>query len=203
MFDHPVTVRQLRQARLLEADQSRFPVIGDHAAWPRRRRRRRFGRRSTSANPLDRSLELFAGLDRRALDRLARHFEVIDLAPGASLGRQGEPASMFVVVLTGRIGVTLDGLPLTVLDAGAQFGALPLLDGGPGRFSRASFDVLEPSRVAIANRRGFFEIVDRFPAVRRRIVRIADIRRAYLEGHADASALAADRATNPFPVHLT
>ena len=106
------------------------------------------------------------------------------------------------MILEGRIGVTLDGLPLAVLDAGSQIGALPLLDGGPGRFRRASSDVLEPSRVAIADRIQFQQILKQHPLVGHRIRQVAETRRAYFEGHADAKAIAADLAEHPFPVHL-
>ena len=133
---------------------------------------------------------------------MARHFSIVDVADGAALARQGDPATDFVVVLDGRIGVSIDGFPIAVLDAGSQFGALPMLDGAPGRFSRASYNVLEPSRIAVADRRHFFEILKNFPVVGQRILQIAEIRRAYLQGHADGRALEADRETSPFPVHL-
>ena len=197
----PVSVQLLRSAQLFDAEQYRMchhpadptdkPSLLSKILHPR-----------SSPADIDGSLELFVGLDQRALHRLAHHFSIVDVADGAALARQGDPTNEFVVVLAGRIAVSLDGLPLAVFDAGAQFGALPMLDGAPGRFSRASFDVLEPSRVAIADRDQFFEILKRFPVVGRRILQIAEIHRAYLRGHADARALAADREESPFPVHL-
>ena len=205
----PSSVHQLRHADLLTADQYRRCHQSDRS--PERERPRFVSMivRRLSRVPdlhgapgLDGTLELFVGLDRRSLERLARHFSFAEVSDGASLARQGDPTSEFVVVLSGRIGVSLDGSPLAVFDRGAQFGALPLLDGDPGRFSRASFDVLEPSTVAIADRDHFFEILKNFPIVGRRILRIAEIHRAYLRGHADARALAADRQSSPFPVHL-
>ncbi len=59
-----------------------------------------------------------------------------------------------------------------------------------------------PAPIAVADRDQFFEILKNFPTVGQRILQIAEIRRAYLRGHADARALAADRETSPFPVHL-
>lgn len=205
----PISVRHLREADLLAAEQHRLRHRPDSS--PRQERRgfmsmivRRMSRIASidDAPKLDAALELFVGLDRPTLERLARHFSFVEVNDGASLARQGEPASEFVVVLAGRIGVSLDGSPLAVFDAGAHFGALPLIDGAPGRFSRASFDVLEPSRIAMADRDQFFEILKNFPVISQRILYIAEIRRAYLRGHADAHALAADRETAPFPVHL-
>lgn len=197
----PISVQHLRQADLITAEQYRLRHRSDPRPSLAKRRGLSWGR-SRRLPALDGSLELFVDLTRRERDRLAKHFAIVDVEAGDSLARQGEPATEFVVVLSGRIGVSLDGLALAVLDQGAHFGALPLLDGGPGRFSRASFYVLEPSRIAIAHRHEFFKIMDAFPLVGRRIVQLAEIHRAYLRGHADARALAADRDAHPFPVHL-
>jgi CRP-like cAMP-binding protein len=199
----PISVHQLRSAQLLEAEQYRMSHRADvRSAFGTASVMSRIWHRATKPADLDGSLELFVGLDQRALHRLTRHFSIVDVADGEALARQGDPTTEFVVVLAGRIGVSLDGLPIAILDAGSQFGALPMLDGSPGRFSRASVNVLEPSRIAVADRDQFFEILKNFPVVGQRIVQIAEIHRAYLQGHADARALAADRETSPFPVHL-
>ncbi len=199
----PTSVQQLRHADLVAADQYRLSHRSDSSdAGDKPRFLRMFHHHAPNRPVIDGSLELFVGLDRQQLDRLALHFSFVEVNDGASLARQGDPAREFVVVLSGQIGVSLDGLALAVFDRGAQFGALPLLDGAPGRFSRASFDVLEPATIAIADRSQFFDILKNFPVVGQRIVQIAEVRRAYLRGHADARALAADRDTAPFPVHL-
>jgi CRP-like cAMP-binding protein len=199
----PAHVHQLRQGDLITAEQYRLRHQSDQLKLSAKRRlSSRLSRRSRPAPPLDGTLELFVGLNRPELVRLAKHFTILDVTDHDSLARQGEPTSEFVVVLDGRIGVSLDGLPLAVLDPGAQFGALPLLDGASGRFSRASFYVMEPSRIAVAYRHEFFRIMDDFPLVGRRIVQLAEVHRAYLRGHADATAIAADRQAHPFPVHL-
>jgi hypothetical protein len=199
----PSSVQQLRFAQLLEAEQYRMSHRPDvRSAFGTASVMTRIRRLTSRPEDLDGSLELFRGLDQRTLHRLTHHFSIVDVSDGASLARQGDPTTEFVVVLAGRIGVSLDGLPIAVFDAGSQFGALPMLDGAPGRFSRASFNVLEPSRIAIADRDQFFEILKNYPIVGKRIVQIAEIHRAYLRGHADALALAADRETSPFPVHL-
>jgi CRP-like cAMP-binding protein len=198
----PVSVHQLRRADHIEAEQDRRSHRVGHEVPRGKRHSVSPWSRMTKPTELDGSLELFVGLNRRSLKQLARHFVFVELAPGEVLGRQGETASEFVVVLEGQIGVTLDGLPLAVLDQGSQFGALPLIDGGPGRFRRASFDVLEPSRLAVADRLQFVQILKQHPLVGHRIRQIAEQRRAYLQGHADATALHADRERDPFPVHL-
>lgn len=207
----PVSVRQLRTADLIEAEQTRS---GRQPASRRRSSiralttgliRRVWPERSTHSEPSLApygSHELFAGLDQRTLARLSEWFVLVDLDAGDSLGRQGEVAPEFVVVLEGRVGVSLDGLPVAVLDAGSHFGSIPLLDDGPTPYQRASFNVLDPCRVALASRLQFASVLDDFPVVAQRIRAIADVRRAYLLGRADAGAAAA-ASTEDFPLHLT
>ena len=100
------------------------------------------------------------------------------------------------------IGVTIDELPVAVFDTGSHFGALPLLDGGPDRFAVATFSALEPTFVAVAKPGTFDEIVKQYPLIGVRVRWVAARRRAYLQGHADAKAMYADRITQPFPVHV-
>jgi len=205
----PASVRQLRSAALLEAEQSRSARPLSSRAG---RLRRAWARRRTMPVPVPvvaaptladyGSHDLFVGLDRRTLTRLSESFVIMDVDAGDSLGRQGEAAPEFVVVLEGRIGVSLDGLPLAVLDAGSVFGALPLLDDGPTPYQRASFDVLGPSRIAVASRLQFIATLESFPLVARRIHAIADVRRAYLRGRSDAATTAGVSDVGEFPLHI-
>lgn len=206
----PVSVHQLRRGQLIETEQSREPWQTRHAGGrpgviARMLRAIGLGDRSgtdPASTSIDGTLELFVGLDRPELSRLARLFTFEDLEPGDSLGHQGEQSSEFVVVLEGRIGISIDGLPHTIFDAGSHFGALPLLDDGPDAYRRASFSVLEHSRVAVADRSAFLEILADFPVVAQRIKAITDVRRAYFKGRADARAAHADSESAPFPVHI-
>lgn len=196
----PHSVRQIRRAdAIVRAERNRFARWGHppsitqqvKAVWER----------FLAPTELDPQLELFRGLDRRSLRRLAERFTVTDLASGESPMRQGEPNPKFVVVLDGQIGVTLDELPVAIFDTGSHFGALPLLDGGPDRFAVATFRALEPTRVAIAEPEDFDQIMKQFPAVALRVRWVTVRRRAYLQGHADAKAMYAARTVQPFPVH--
>ena len=206
----PISVRQLRTADLIAAEQSRSgrSPVSNRRGWIRRtvldRIQSRRAQVTVPGTLLDAygSHELFVGLDRHTLSRLSESFMVLDVEPGASLGRQGEAAPEFVVVLDGRIGVSLDGLPLVVLDAGSHFGALPLLDDGPMPYGRATFDVLEPARIAVAGRLDFAEMMAAHPVVAARVNAIADTRRAYLRGRADAIAHGTP-AAQEFPLHMT
>ena len=210
-FSDPTTIHQLRAAALIEAEQARTHRVPVSTRGRRRRsptelvfgawRIRRAAMLESPSAPFG-AHDLFVGLDRRTLAALSQSFLFIDTDTGVSLGRQGEIAPEFIVILEGRIGVSLDGLPLAVLDPGSHFGALPLLDDGSTPYGRASFDVLEPGRVAVAGRQQFFDLLESFPVVARRIEAIVAVRRAYLAGRADAGAIAAAPAAGRFPLHI-
>ena len=197
----PHTVRQLRQAdHIVAAERRRFarwderqPVTARvKAAWASVRK----------PLVLDPKHALFAGLSRRSLRSLGERFEYVNLAAGESPIQQGDSGSTFTVVLDGSIGVTIDELPVAVFDTGSHFGALPLLDGGPDHFAVATFRALEPTHVAVARSDVFDEIIEQHPLIGLRVRWVAARRRAYLQGHADAKAMYADRITQPFPVHV-
>jgi CRP-like cAMP-binding protein len=189
----PNSVHALREADLIVASQAREHrevVHPSSAVHPWRRLvllatslsdrvRPHRDPRVATYGPLSASLALFNGLSSKQLAEMGRHLSVIDVQPGHTLGRQGAPAGDFVTVLEGHVGVTIDGVPHAVLDAGTHFGAVPLLDR-PSSTSRATFTTMTPSRIAIANPREFREILDLFPVVAQRIYLMTQIRREFL-----------------------
>ena len=207
----PVSVQQFRRGDLIEAARFRNPWESRRSTGRSKsvtRMLRSIGRlvpvvpwRHSAVISIDAEHELFAGLGRRELTQLTRLFTLMDVDPGQSLGHQGEPRSEFVVVLEGRIGISIDGLPHAVFDTGSHFGALPMIDDGPDVYRRASFSVLEHSRIAIADRQAFVEILEQHPVVGQRIKAIADVRRAYFAGRADGKVMTVENITEPFPVH--
>jgi len=186
----------LRSADLLVAHQRRAlgPVVSHRTGWWRRLVRH-------ADLPWTADHELFDGLSRTGLAGAAQRFTVRDVHPGQSLGVQGEPRGEFVAIIEGRIGVSIDGAPHAVLDDGSHFGAIPLLDDDRTPALRATFDVMTPSRIAVAGPSQFHRLLREFPAVEYRIRSMAQIRRAYLAGIASA-----DRGERlelrTFPAHL-
>jgi CRP-like cAMP-binding protein len=156
--------------------------------------------------PLSASHELFDGLISEQLAEMGRHLSIIDVQPGHTLGQQGAPARNFVTVLDGNVGVTIDGVPHAVLDAGTHFGAVPLLDN-PSSQSRATFTTMTPSRVAVANPRELREILDLFPVVAQRIYLMTQVRREFLVDLARADRVDTfDQLTSDlhdYPEHLS
>lgn len=209
----PHSVRRLRQAELFVADERRrhprdtVPSrVRDVASVVMSGiRSARWLRRGPAV--IDGSNELFAGLDARSLRHIEGHFRFVDLAEGDSPVRQGEPAAEFLVVLAGSLGVTLDTVPIAILDAGSHFGAVALLDRDRepdhSPLAVASLSAFEPTRVAIAGADEFAAIIEQHPLVAQRIRTVVGRRRAYLRGHADAKAMYADRVADPFPVRVS
>lgn len=166
----------------------------------------RFGRGgSAPVGHLHTSHELFVGHDQQQLTRLARFFTVTDVPAGMTLGRQGYIAREFVTILTGQVGVAINGVPQAILDDGSHFGAVPLLDDAPGALHSASFTVMAPTRIAVANAAEFHSMLCEFRLVAGRIQAMTDVRRAYLAGLAQVGA--AERsvpgalAIDEYPVH--
>lgn len=212
----PFSARQLRNADLLVAaearDRHQGPVRRGSRSPARRVQaaldaalHRRLPTRHPAVGPFSASHDLFRGLGRSQLATLADYLEVRECRIGESVGRQDEPATQFVIVLDGQIGVTIDGVPTAVLDGGSHFGAVPLLDGGTA-LHRASFDVLVPTSIAVADPRQFRSILDDFPTIAIGVYAMTRVRRDYLarldECEVSQSLGASTRAMLEYPVHL-
>src|SRR5262249_40597295 len=81
-------------------------------------------------------VDLFAGLNRLTLAKLAAHLVPVELAAGERLFRQGEPGDAFYLVSAGEIGVYVSGgddgeSRVAVLRAGDPAGEMALLTSGP------------------------------------------------------------------------
>lgn len=97
---------------------------------------------STTPAPVDehlayadllRRLDLFAGLDRVTLAKLAAYLEPSSCAAGTIIFRQGDPGESFYLVASGSVGVYTagrsdpEGLRVRTLHAGEPFGEMALL----------------------------------------------------------------------------
>jgi cAMP-dependent protein kinase regulator len=75
------------------------------------------------------AIPLFAGTDRKQLERVARLCTEVRVPSGRTLCTEGEPGQEFFVVEEGEAAVTVGGSPVATLRAGDFFGELALLDG--------------------------------------------------------------------------
>src|SRR4051812_16196580 len=74
---------------------------------------------------------LFAGLDRKHLERVGQLCTRLDVEPGAVLCRQGASGHEFFIVVEGEAVVTVGTTDVDTVPAGGFFGELALLGGGP------------------------------------------------------------------------
>ena len=78
-----------------------------------------------------RGVPLFSRCTTGDLRIIARHLDVVEVAAGTDIVREGEMGDVFFVVLEGQAAVVRNGRKGVVLDAGAHFGELGLLDPAP------------------------------------------------------------------------
>ena len=74
-------------------------------------------------------IPLFAGTDRKHLERVASLCTEVPVPAGRRLCTEGEPGQEFFVVEQGEATVTVGGAEVATLRAGDFFGELALLDG--------------------------------------------------------------------------
>src|SRR6185295_5460579 len=80
-------------------------------------------------------IELFCGLDRVALAKLAAHLEPLQVAAGEVLFRQGDPGDGLYLVSRGTFGAYADAgtgeIRLSMCGRGDAIGEIALLSGEP------------------------------------------------------------------------
>jgi CRP/FNR family transcriptional regulator, cyclic AMP receptor protein len=77
------------------------------------------------------SVDLFSGLSRRDLERIARSGREVDHKPGQEVVTQGRSGIGFHLVLGGSADLEIGGRIRKRLGAGDYFGEISLLDGKP------------------------------------------------------------------------
>jgi anion transporter len=128
------------------------PQSGDHLQYAR----------------LLRQVDLFAGLDRVALARLAAHLQPLSFESGSIIFRQGEIGDAFYLVAGGSVGVyVIDPTGTTetqvnILNAGEPFGEMALLTDNP---RTATIRVESDCEVLRLERSAFLGLVREQPAV--------------------------------------
>ncbi|MCW2679753.1 MAG: cyclic nucleotide-binding protein [Frankiales bacterium] len=78
-----------------------------------------------------RTVPLFAGLDKRALQRMAERVKPVEHAAGKEIAAEGASGVAFHLVQTGSVEVEVKGSVVRTLGPGDHFGELSLIDGKP------------------------------------------------------------------------
>jgi len=149
---------------------------------------------------LDTELELFVGLSRREVQRCSQLLTPVDVGAGRALGREGERAREFTVVLAGSVVVSVGGSLVAVLEPGHWFGAVPLLGLGGSHVRRASFHTLMPGVIAVSTPMEFATLLDDVPTVGERVRALASRREAVSRTN---STVKAPSSRPAFPLGLS
>jgi pyruvate,water dikinase len=76
-------------------------------------------------------VQLFADMDRRQAEQIARLLKIRPFAKGQTVIMEGSGAAAFFLIDSGEATVTCKGVLLATLGPGDYFGELALIDGGP------------------------------------------------------------------------
>ena len=115
-----------------------------------------------------RQVDLFAGLDRVTLAKLASHLQPLSYAARSIIFRQGETGDAFFLLASGSVGVYTNGrtgvaeMQVKVLNAGEPFGEMALLSNIP---RTATIKVETDCQVLRLDRSAFIELVREQPSV--------------------------------------
>jgi len=111
-------------------------------------------------------VDLFTGLDRVTLAKLAAHLEVVPVDAGSAVVHQGGPGDAFYLVVKGTFGVYVaadgDESCVNTLGPGAPFGEMALLSGRPRSATVRAETAAEVLRL---ERSRFLDLVRREPQV--------------------------------------
>jgi phosphoenolpyruvate synthase/pyruvate phosphate dikinase len=76
-------------------------------------------------------VELFAGMDRRQSEQIARLLKERRFAKGQTVIMEGSGGAAFFIIESGEASVSSKGVNLATLGRGQYFGEVALIDGGP------------------------------------------------------------------------
>jgi CRP/FNR family transcriptional regulator, nitrogen oxide reductase regulator len=117
---------------------------------------------------------LFRGLSLAECDEIARHAREMHFNGGQIIFREGDPVSAISVLVSGRAKITQSSrsggeVILRVRDKGEVLGGIGMI-AGSAQFVTA--ETLEPCTLMLWESHAFEQLEDRFPVLRRNIVRI-------------------------------
>ena len=75
-------------------------------------------------------VSLFSGLTRRQLEHVAEITDEVQVETGRVLARQGEPAHVAYVIVSGEAAISVDGQTVGNLGPNEMVGEMGLIDGG-------------------------------------------------------------------------
>ena len=116
---------------------------------------------------------LFSGLDASSIADLVSMLRSRTVAPGTVLVRQGDPADAMYFIASGIVEASNE-TQTNRLSEGDFFGEVALLSRGP---RTATVTALSSTDLLVLDVDDFLQLLDRFPAVKQKVVNVADERR--------------------------
>jgi CRP-like cAMP-binding protein/Zn-dependent protease len=144
------TVRALEESQLFEVDKGTFDeLLADAARAPR------FAPTLQAAAEL-RALDPFSDLSGAQIAELLQLGTWVNVPPGRTIIRKGEPGDAFYAIRSGQVEVIADERTMTVLGPGSYFGEVALLLDVP---RTATVRARTPLRAFRLEREGFDRLV--------------------------------------------
>lgn len=115
-----------------------------------------------------RGVPIFASCGEREISRLAALLSPIEVVPGETLAREGEPGQGLILIAEGRAAASLGDKRVATFGPGSFFGQIELLERSPYRATLAAETSM---RVYVLGTRGFQALIDQSPALARALLR--------------------------------
>jgi CRP-like cAMP-binding protein len=112
-------------------------------------------------------VDLFAGLTKKELARVAAAGSEVDVVAGKVLIEQGQLGSEAFVVLNGTFAVRRNGRKVAALNAGDIVGELALLDAGP---RSATVQCTTAGSVLVISRGQFRAVLEEVPMLSHKLL---------------------------------
>lgn len=125
-------------------------------------------RRQTEKIEHIKSVPMFAKLNQRQLQRVARHVDEVTVEEGRILSREGTPGGRsLLIILVGKASVTRDGTTLAQLGPGDFVGEMSLLDNQP---HSATVTAETDTTLLTIGRREFMGLLEDVPGMKDNIL---------------------------------
>jgi CRP-like cAMP-binding protein len=116
------------------------------------------------------SVPIFAGLNGRQLDEIAKVADELWVEPGTEFVRQGEIGQELFILLDGTAVVSRDGNPIATLGRSDFAGELSVLL--PGRRRNASVTAESRVELLVVTRAGLDQLLDDIPGLAKALLRV-------------------------------
>ena len=114
-----------------------------------------------------RKVWLFEGCSKKELEAIARVATPLDLPAGKLLTTQGQPGSVFFVIVSGGAKAVREDIEIATLGPGSFFGEMSLLEDLP---RVATVTTTEPTTVLVVHARDFNQLVTDVPSLARKML---------------------------------